>query len=99
MKNEDPSSTSTALIAFGGGLLLGAGLAMLLAPQSGRKTRRMIGGLAEDAEDFARDLADEAAESFKKARKEGERWIEEAKGFAEEKKAQLAAAVDGARRT
>jgi gas vesicle protein len=39
-------STATALIA---GALLGAGIALLFAPQSGRKTRRKIRQFAEKA--------------------------------------------------
>ena len=39
-------STATALIA---GVLLGAGIAILFAPQSGRKTRRKIRHFAETA--------------------------------------------------
>ena len=39
-------STATALIA---GALLGAGIALLFAPQSGRKTRRKIRQFAETA--------------------------------------------------
>lgn len=42
---------ATALIA---GALLGAGIALLFAPQSGRKTRRKIRHLAENAGNRAR---------------------------------------------
>ncbi len=43
-------NTTTALVA---GLLLGAGIALLFAPQSGRKTRRNIRQFAERARNRA----------------------------------------------
>jgi gas vesicle protein len=98
MKEENSISTSTLLLAFAGGAALGAGLALLFAPQSGSKTRRQLGGLADDAEAYAREMAEEAAQGIQKARKKGEHWVEEAKDFVEEKKAQVAAAMDGGRR-
>ncbi|MBA4371634.1 MAG: hypothetical protein C0402_02095 [Thermodesulfovibrio sp.] len=39
------------------GGIVGAGLALLLAPQSGRKTRAQIRDMAEDASDYASDYA------------------------------------------
>ena len=44
-----------AALVVGG--LLGAGLALLLAPQSGRRTRQQIADLAEDLKDYATDLS------------------------------------------
>jgi len=40
------------------GALVGAGVALLLAPQSGRRTRAKITGMAEDVRDMAEDFAD-----------------------------------------
>ena len=51
-EERSPSGATAALIAFAGGALLGAGLALLFAPQSGRKTRGQIGDLAEKAKDL-----------------------------------------------
>ena len=45
------------LISFLIGGIVGAGLALLLAPQSGQKTRRQIADMAEDARDAATDYA------------------------------------------
>ncbi len=98
MNNENSSSTGTALLAFAGGALLGAGLALLFAPQAGRKTRRQMGAFAEDAEEYAQDLVQEATRGLEKARQMGEQWMGQAKEFVDEKKAQVAASMDGARR-
>ena len=40
------------------GGIVGAGLALLLAPQSGKRTRQQIADLAEDLKDYASDLTD-----------------------------------------
>ena len=39
------------------GSVVGAGLALLLAPQSGKRTRQQIADLAEDLKDYATDLS------------------------------------------
>lgn len=53
----DRDDSGTILISFLVGGIVGAGLALLLAPQSGKKTRRQIIDLAEDAKDYAADYA------------------------------------------
>jgi gas vesicle protein len=45
MSNTDMKRNSVAMFIAGG--LLGAGVALLLAPQSGRKTRRDLGHIAK----------------------------------------------------
>lgn len=40
------------------GAAVGAGVALLLAPQSGRRTRTKISDMAEDVRDMAEDFAD-----------------------------------------
>lgn len=52
-------NTSEMFLAFGAGALLGAAAALLLAPKSGRETRRDIRRLAGDAVDRSRELADQ----------------------------------------
>ena len=48
----------SVLVALVVGGLVGAGLALLLAPQSGKRTRQQIADLAEDLKDYATDLTD-----------------------------------------
>lgn len=57
---EDRSSTGTIILAFVAGGLVGAGIALLTAPQSGRETREKIKDLAEDAKDKIKAAADDA---------------------------------------
>lgn len=54
--NDD--RTRSILVALVVGGLAGAGLALLLAPQSGKRTRQQIADLAEDLKDYATDLTD-----------------------------------------
>ena len=57
MFNEDDNKTGTVLISFLIGGIVGAGVALLLAPQSGRKTRKQILDAAEDVREQASDYA------------------------------------------
>jgi len=50
--------TTSVLVALVVGGLVGAGVALLLAPQSGKRTRQQIADLAEDLKDYATDLTD-----------------------------------------
>lgn len=54
--NDD--RTRSILVALVVGGLVGAGVALLLAPQSGKRTRQQIADLAEDLKDYATDLTE-----------------------------------------
>lgn len=72
------------------GALLGAGAAMLLAPQSGPETRRRITRTAQRATDAARDLVEEISSSVGDT-------IEQTRDSVELKKRQVSNAVDAGR--
>ena len=55
---SDKDRTTSILVALVIGGLVGAGVALLLAPQSGKRTRQQIADLAEDLKDYATDLTD-----------------------------------------
>lgn len=55
MEKRDSEIGLVALFSFLMGGVIGAGLALLLAPQSGKKTRKQI-------KTFAEDIGDQAAE-------------------------------------
>jgi gas vesicle protein len=57
MFHEEDNQGAAILVSFLIGGIVGAGLALLLAPQSGRKTRRQIADMAEDVVDSASDYA------------------------------------------
>lgn len=58
MESTKDRLTAGALLVIAGGLV-GAGLALLFAPQSGKKTRRDISRFATKVKDRAEDLAGE----------------------------------------
>jgi gas vesicle protein len=64
MFHEDDSNTGTVLISFLIGGIIGAGVALLLAPQSGRKTRKQILEAADDVRDYASDYAKKLKEKI-----------------------------------
>jgi len=56
MSCEEKSSFGTFLIGFLSGAAIGAGIALLFAPQSGKETREKIKDVAEDVKDKISDL-------------------------------------------
>lgn len=88
MAHEDNGvSTSTVLVSFLAGAALGAGLALLYAPKSGREMREQIGDLADDAVDKIKEYALEAQDKIKAT-------LEEGKGAILEKKSILSSAIE-----
>ena len=83
------------------GLAIGAGLALLLAPQSGADTRREIKRRARRAKRAARrmanDAADSVADTFDSARRRVEDKIDEARQAVELKKQQVRSAMEAGR--
>ncbi len=88
MAHEDNGvSPSTVLVSFLAGAALGAGLALLYAPKSGREMREQIGDLADDAVDKIKEYALDAQEKIKAT-------LEEGKGAILEKKSILSSAIE-----
>lgn len=83
------------------GLAVGAGLALLLAPESGRAMRRDIKRGARRAQRAARkaatDVTDSVAESFDSARRRVEEQIDTARQAIELKKTQVQRAMEAGR--
>ncbi len=57
MFRSDDNKGAEILVSFLIGGIVGAGLAMLFAPQSGKKTRGQIVDLADDAREYVSDYA------------------------------------------
>jgi gas vesicle protein len=99
MNSENSSSASTVLLAMLGGAILGAGMALLYAPQSGRRTRQKLKDLGDDAEEYARDIIEKAVGEMDKAGRTGEEWVEKGREFiAEKKREMLGTSHDGSKR-
>ena len=83
------------------GLAVGAGLALLLAPQSGEETRRAIARRArraqEVAQDFVEDVSGTVAEKFQEVRGSVEERIEATLDSVDRKRRQVSNAFDAGR--
>jgi gas vesicle protein len=55
-----------SMTAFFAGLVAGIGTGLLLAPQSGARTRRQLHGLAKDLQEESNYMLDDAKTSFGK---------------------------------
>ena len=83
------------------GALIGAGVALLFAPRSGRETRADIGRRARAAQDRVRDVAtgvtDQVVDTFETARSRIEEQIESARTAIVTKKEQVSRAMEAGR--
>jgi gas vesicle protein len=88
MATEDNGCSAGAVgFAFLGGAIIGVGAALLLAPQSGAETRKLLKTYAEKAEE-------EVLEKGKEARSTLDTAIGQGKQFINEKKSVLTAAFE-----
>jgi gas vesicle protein len=84
MADDRGFSPGAVGLAFLSGALVGAAVALLMAPQSGRETREQLRGYARKAEDDLRDLAGKATEAFDHAVEKGREAIHEKKSILSE---------------
>lgn len=77
-------------LAFVGGGLVGAAMALLLAPQSGRESREQLRGYARRAEEQVHELTDTAAQALDQA-------VDKGREFMKDKQAVLTEAVETGR--
>ena len=80
MAAEDNGFSSGAVaFAFLAGAIIGVGAALLLAPQSGAETRKLLRNYAEKAEEEALEKAKEAKATMDTAIEQGRQFINEKK--------------------
>jgi gas vesicle protein len=90
MADERGCSLGAVGIAFVGGGLVGAAMALLLAPQSGRESREQMRGYARRAEEQVHELADTATQALDQA-------VDKGREFIKDKQAVLTEAVEAGR--
>ena len=90
MGNDRVCSLGAVGLAFVTGGLAGAAVALLLAPQSGRKSREQVRGYSRRAEEHVHELADKATDVMDQA-------VDKGHEFVQEKKIVLAEAVEAGR--
>ena len=88
MADEDRGlTTSTVFLSFLAGAAVGAGVALLVAPKTGKELREKIGELTDDAVGKIKCYATEAQEKIKST-------IEDSKEAIKEKKSILTSAFE-----
>ena len=75
--SEDHEAGSISHFLFGA--LVGAGIALLLAPQSGEKVRRSVRDYAARVSDEGEDALDSATQAWDTAKERGEQFVEKGK--------------------
>ena len=82
MANDDQgTSASTIFLSFLAGAAVGAGLALLYAPKTGRELREKIGELTDDAVGKIKTYANEAQDKIKSTIEDGKEVIREKKSI------------------
>lgn len=98
MEERRKFGVSSMFFAFLCGSIVGAGVALLLAPQSGYETRRRIKGIAEDIKEKATEYADEVKEKIAKGIESEKEIISsvlsEGKDYIEKKRSILSSAIE-----
>ena len=90
MGNDRGCSLGAVGLAFVTGGLVGAAVALMLAPQSGRNSREQVRGYARQAEEQVQELAEKATDLMDQA-------VDKGHEFVQEKKMVLAEAVEAGR--
>jgi len=82
MADDDKGlSASTVFLSFLAGATVGAGLALLVAPKTGRELREKIADLTDDAVVKIKDYASEAQSKITASLEDGKELIKEKKSI------------------
>ena len=81
MYEEREFTKSTMVAAFLIGGLVGAGIALLTAPRSGKETREKIKELTEDAKEKIKSVAEDARHRIQDTVRHGKDVVHEKKSF------------------
>jgi len=79
--DEHGTSAGTVFLSFLAGAAVGAGLALLYAPKTGKELREKIGELTDDAVGKIKTYASEAQEKIKSTIEDGKEVIKEKKSI------------------
>jgi len=77
MADDRGCSLGAVGLAFVTGGLAGAAMALLLAPQSGRESRKQVRGYGQRAEEQVHELADKATDVMDQAVDKGREFIKD----------------------
>jgi gas vesicle protein len=77
LMDYESSDSSGSIFAFLAGALIGAGVALLLAPQSGEKTRRLLSDYADKAKSQFDSALDTGKEYLQAGMERGKEYLGE----------------------
>lgn len=72
---KSPTGFFSGAIIFLIGLLFGFGTGLLLAPRSGRETRRRVKGVVDETGEHLEDIAHQAKQTARRIVKHGKKWV------------------------
>ena len=82
MADDDKGiNASTVFLSFLAGAAVGAGMALLVAPRTGKELREKISGLTDDAVTKIRDYASEAQSKITATLEDGKELLKEKKSI------------------
>ena len=79
--NECGANASTVFLSFLAGAAVGAGLALLVAPKTGKELREKIADITDDAVTKIKDYASEAQSKITATLEDGKEMIKEKKSI------------------
>ncbi len=90
MADDRGCSLGAVGLAFVGGGLVGAAMALLLTPQSGHESRKQVRGYGQRAEEQVHELADTTSQALNQA-------VDKGREFMKDKQAVVTEAIEAGR--
>ncbi|MEW6584667.1 MAG: YtxH domain-containing protein [Nitrospirota bacterium] len=87
MREEGGYGAGSIFLSFLLGGIVGAGFALLMAPESGRETRQRIRRFTDDVKDKAMDYVEDMKEKVTSG-------VDKGKGYFDEKKSMITSAIE-----
>ena len=97
MADDRGGNASGVILSFLLGGLVGAALATLFAPRSGRETREMLGERLRETAEKGREVRDKVAGRGREMVEDASDYLKTAKEEAERRKDRLASAIEAGR--
>jgi gas vesicle protein len=94
MEERDGYGAGSMFLAFLMGGFVGAGVALILAPQSGPETRKRVMGLAEDVKEKTAGIKEKVTQGVEQGKETVSTTLEKGKEFIGEKKSALSSAIE-----
>ncbi len=79
--NDNGLCAGTVFLSFLAGAAVGAGVALLVAPKTGREIRDKISGITEDAVDKIKEYVSEAQDKLRTTLEDGKEVLKEKKSI------------------